>query len=94
VINEDGKVVYVEPGSAAEEAGITRDDILETIDGISVDKRGDVRLIVRRASSDQFLKVKIRRNGSEIELSIRPTPPTPRTGKATPTPVSSLFDYL
>ena len=94
LIDEDGKVVYVEPGSAAEEAGITRGDLLETIAGIAVDKREDVRVIVRGASSDQFLKVKIKRNGSEIELSIRSRPPTPRTGKATPTPVSSLFDYL
>lgn len=95
VIDEVGKVIYVEPGSAAEEAGITRDDILETVNGVSVNvERGNARRIVRETSRDQFLKVKINRNGSEIEISVKPTPPIPRTDNATPTPVSPHFDYL
>jgi S1-C subfamily serine protease len=95
VIDEFGKVINVEPGSAAEEAGITRDDILETVNGVSVNlERENVRRMVRETSSDRFLRVKLNRKGSEIEISVKPTPPTPRTDKAIPTPVSPPFDYL
>ena len=95
VIDEVGKVIYVEPGSAAKEAGITRDDILETVNGVSVNlERENVRRMVRETSSDRFLKVKLNRKGSEIGISVKPTPPIPRTDKATPTPVSPPFDYL
>ena len=41
VIDSDGKILHVEPGSAAERAGLVSGDILISIDSISVNSERD-----------------------------------------------------
>jgi S1-C subfamily serine protease len=95
VIDPTGKVLDVEPGSSAEQAGIARDDVLQEVNNLPVNsEREQVRTTIRESKKDQILSVKLKRNGNEVLLNVKPSAPAPRAGKATPTPVSAPLDYL
>lgn len=95
VIDQDGKVLYVEPGSAAEQAGISRDDVLQEVNNLPVNsEREQVRTTIRESKKDQILSVKLKRNGNGVILNVKPSPLAPQPSKATPTPVSAPLDYL
>lgn len=95
VIDQNGKVLYVEPGSAAEQAGIARGDVLEDVNNQAVNsEREQVRTTIRESIKDHVLIVKLKRNGNEVLLNVKPSPPAPRPGMATPTPVPASEDYL
>lgn len=95
VVAETGEIVYVEPGSAAEQAGLLAGDILEVINDISVvANRENVRSIIRGTPKDQVLVLRLKRNGKAMMLNVTPTPPIPRPGMATPTPVLFPLDYF
>jgi S1-C subfamily serine protease len=95
VIDQNGKVLDVEPGSAAEQAGIARGDVLEDVNNTAVNlEREKVRTTIRESMSDQVLNVKLKRNGNEVFVNVKPSPPTPRPGSPTPTPVPASEDYL
>lgn len=95
VIDQDGKVLYVEPGSAAEQAGISRDDVLQEVNNLPVNsEREQVRTTIRESKKDQILSVKLKRNGNGVILNVKPSPLAPQPSKVTPTPVSAPLDYL
>ena len=95
VIDQFGKVLYVEPGSSAEQAGIARDDVLQEVNNLPVNsEREQVRTTIRESKKDQILSVKLKRNGNEVLLNVKPSAPAPRPGKATATPVSAPLDYF
>jgi membrane-associated protease RseP (regulator of RpoE activity) len=95
VIDQDNTVKYVEPGSSAEQAGISQGDILQTVNGLSINSdREKVRKIIREAGKDQILSIHLKRKGNDIVIQVKPAPPTPKLGMATPTPVFPPFDYL
>ncbi len=63
------RVGTVQPGSAAEKAGITSGDLIAAIDGVKIETFGD---IVKSVSfrGGELLNVKIDRNGTPIVLNI------------------------
>jgi S1-C subfamily serine protease len=95
VIDPAGKVLYVEPGSAAEQAGISRNDLLQKVNNLSVNSaRQQVRSAVQAAKPGQSLIVMLQRNGNEFILNVKPSPPASRSGMVTATPVPTSDDYL
>ena len=95
VIDPAGKVLYVEPGSAAEQAGIIRDDLLQKVNNLPVNSaRQQVRTAIQTARPGQALIVMLQRNGNEFVLNIKPAPLASRSDIATATPVPTPDDYL
>jgi S1-C subfamily serine protease len=65
-VNEDGALVSeVEPGSAAEAAGLRARDVIVAIDGEEVDESSDVRAVVAAAEPGDTIEVRYVRNGEE-----------------------------
>jgi predicted metalloprotease with PDZ domain len=95
VVDKDMKVLDVEPGSAAEKAGVQVGDVLDTVEGVSVGKDKDkVKNLIREPKKDKKLKLKLKRADKDMEVDISPAPPVPRPGAATPTPVFAPQDYF
>jgi regulator of sigma E protease len=67
------KIGEVMPGSAAEEAGFFAGDWIESIDGEPVELFDDLRRIVQVAP-DRPLRVVVRRDGVEVEVTVTPRP--------------------
>lgn len=95
VIDPDGNVLYVEPGSAAQQAGITPGDLLQKINNLSVSsERQQIHTAIGETMPGQALIVELKRSGNYLVLSVKPTPPTSHAGVATATPVAAPNDYL
>ena len=95
VIDPAGKVIYVEPGSAAELAGIAPGDILQKINNLSViSQRKQVHAAIWAASGNQILIVLLKSNGNVSVMNVKLLATAPHSGIATSTPLPSPDDYL
>jgi S1-C subfamily serine protease len=95
VVDQSMIVLHVEPGSAAEQIGIQRGDLIDAVEGIVVaTNREAVRDTIRMAKANQKLHLKIRRSGMELALEVVPSSPAARPNQPTPTPVLLPQDYL
>ena len=99
VIDSDGKILHVEPGSAAERAGLVSSDILISIDSISVNSERDkVRDLIRSNTEEMKMEIQYQRGENVIVTQITPSQkiqhPDDQTPKRTPTPVFPPEDYL
>ena len=99
VIDSDGKILYVEPGSASERAGLVSGDILISIDGFSVtSERDKVRELIRSNTEEMMMEILYQRGENVILTQITPSQKIQnsddQTPKLTPTPVFPPEDYL
>ena len=99
VIDSDGKILHVEPGSAAERAGLVSGDILISIDSISVNSERDkVRDLIRSNTEEMKMEIQYQRGENVIVTQITPSQKIQnsddQTPKLTPTPVLPPEDYL
>ena len=99
VIDNDGKILYVEPGSASERAGLVSGDILISIDGFSVtSERDKVRELIRSNTEEMKMEIQYQRGENVIVTQITPSQKIQnsddQTPKLTPTPVLPPEDYL
>lgn len=62
----------VEDGSAAAEAGLKPGDEIVRVNGEKAVEFSDVQRIVRLAEKDEALVMRIRRNGAEFDVTVRP----------------------
>jgi serine protease Do len=73
----------VNPGSAAEKAGVKAGDVITSVNGERVRTVGDLRekLAAKRESKEknQTVKLSVLRNKSEVSLSVELPAPAPRT---------------
>lgn len=70
--NETGvKITNIEEGSAAEKAGLKKDDIITSVDDKSVKNVGETKEEVRDASDKSSYTVKAKRNGTEMSFEIK-----------------------
>src|SRR5512138_3442738 len=65
------RVDAVQPGSAAAEAGLQKDDLVLSIDGVQIKNFGDMQRIVS-GSPDVPLKIVVQRGPSEVTLTATP----------------------
>jgi S1-C subfamily serine protease len=94
VVDQRMKVLHVEAGSAAERAGIQRDDVLEAIEGVPVnapDKAAKQK--ISGSQPGQKLHIRLQRKGKAMELDAISSPPPSHSGQPTPTPVLAPADY-
>ena len=99
VIDSEGKILHVEPGSAAEIAGLVSGDILISIDGISVNlERDKVRELIRSNTEEMKMEIQYQRGENVIVTQITPSRQIQQSNdqapKLTPTPVLPPEDYL
>jgi len=99
VIDSDGKILYVEPGSASERAGLVSGDILISLDGFSVtSERDKVRELIRSNTEEMKMEIQYQRGENVIVTQITPSQkiqqPDDQTPRLTPTPVLPPEDYL
>ena len=108
VVDETMKVVDVDPGNAAEKAGVQKGDLLIAIEDIpfATEKAKAEELIWGSADEAVYedyaktgewqgkrLRLLVQRDGNPIELEIMPAPPI-WDPKSPPTPGYAPFDYL
>jgi len=108
VVDEMMKVVDVDPGNAADKAGVQKGDILISIEDIpfAAEKAKVEELIWGSADEaiyeeyaktgewkGKILRLRVERNGENIDLEIMPFPPM-WDPKAPPTPGYPPLDYL
>lgn len=96
VIDPNGKVLDVEPGSAAEQAGIAGGDVIQKINNLSVtSQRQQVQTAILETKPGRDVMVLLQRNGNDVVLSVKPSPPPAgRASLATATPVAAPNEYL
>ena len=99
VIDSDGKILHVEPGSAAERAGLVSSDILISIDSISVNSERDkVRDLIRSNTEEMKMEIQYQRGENVIVTQITPSQKIQQSDvqapRLTPTPVLPPEDYL
>ena len=99
VIDNDGKILYVEPGSASERAGLVSGDILISIDGVSVtSERDKVRELIRSNTEEMKMEIQYQRGENVIVTQITPSQKIQQSDdqapRLTPTPVLPPEDYL
>lgn len=71
---EDGKgvkVLDVDEGSAAEKAGIKKDDIITSFEGKDITNAGELARASREAKDKSSLKVQLSRNGKSQTLDVK-----------------------
>lgn len=72
------RVVKVQPGSAAEAAGIQAEDIILEFDGKPVYSGERLRWLVRKGDEDRTVGIKLQRDKETITLSATPQTPEPK----------------
>lgn len=94
VVDPEMRIIDVDVGSPAEQAGLQRGDLLLAIEGISF--ATDKEEAANRISSAKWketLRLQLRRNGQELEIKITPSPGWERPDP-TVTPAWSPLDYF
>jgi uncharacterized iron-regulated protein len=67
-IGPGARVERIEPGSIAEQAGLRAGDVLLTLAGREVLRNADVLSAIARQAPGTWLPIRVRRDGSELEL--------------------------
>ena len=88
VVDRDLRVVDVEKGGAAEKAGITRGDVLRSLDATPLANGPEAMQRFReRAIVGQGLSVGLTRGGEDLQVQVLPIPPVHQFGQPTQTAV-------
>ncbi len=69
--NKGARVLYVEEGSAAEKAGIKKDDIISSIDTSAVKDTDDARRALSLLGGKQNFSINVQRSGSPIKIDVK-----------------------
>ena len=78
VTDEKLSIIRIEPGSAAEQAGLQLGDMLESIQGIpviSAEDRLKAKQMIWSSSAGEQLQLTVIRNGETLDLLFTPLPP-------------------
>ena len=67
----------VEPGSAAEEAGVLEADVISAVDGRKIDSFQELRTVLSRAGAYQDVTLSVRRRTGPLELTAELKPKRP-----------------
>ena len=72
-IEEGGnvKVIEVEEGSAAEKAGLKKDDIITEIGGVKIENTDDAREQLASSEAKTAYTIKAKRNGTEMTFDVK-----------------------
>ncbi len=65
------KVIDVEDSSAAQKAGLQKDDLITEINGNKIENTDDARAELKDASEENLYKIKAKRNGTEMTFEIK-----------------------
>lgn len=66
------KVIEVAANSVAEKAGVMKDDIVTEISGQKINNTDDIRALLSEDEKKDVFKIKVLRNGKEIEFDVKP----------------------
>ena len=77
-LNYGVRVVKVQPGSAAEAAGIQADDMILEFDGKPVFSGDRLRWLVRKGDEDRQVEIVLQRGKDVITLTATPATPAPK----------------
>jgi serine protease Do len=66
------KVIDVAENSVAEKAGVMKDDIVTEISGQKINNTDDIRALLSEDEKRESYKIKLMRNGKEMEFEIKP----------------------
>jgi membrane-associated protease RseP (regulator of RpoE activity) len=89
-LNYGIRVVKVKPGSAAEAAGITAEDIILEFDGKPVYSGDRLRWLVRKGEEGKQVEIKLQRDDKVMSLTAMPAaPPAKPKCEERPVPSSS-----
>lgn len=69
--NEGAKILSVEEGSAADKAGLKKDDIITEMDGEKVTNVDEVRLQLMDTGDKESFNLKAKRNNNEMNFEIK-----------------------
>jgi predicted metalloprotease with PDZ domain len=101
VVDSAGVVLHVEPNSMAARSQVQPGDVLLSINGLALGgNRQQLKDAIAQISSTSPLRMRINRNGNELEIAAVPPSPSPATQTiparppATATPVLPPNDYL
>lgn len=91
VIDDTNRILHVEPGSAADQAGFHINDILVSVDGVSFQsQQAQAKELLHTSQSAHSIDVD--RAGSRITIPVMPA--APHFSEPTPTPVLPPNVYL
>ncbi len=94
VVDENNRVLEVEPDNAAAKGGVQVGDLLDSLDGISFQDKVSVKARIQGQNEGAIFKLMVQRNDQSIILEIGPMPPVARFNAPTPTPVFAPQDYF
>lgn len=95
VVDENMKVLHVEPGWAADKAGVQVGDVLDSVEGVSLLKeRGKAKDLIHAPKKDKKLHLKLKRANQDVTLEITSFPPPSGENLPTVTPVPTPEDYF
>ena len=94
VVDRNLRVVGLDAGGAAEQAGIRKGDTITKVNAAPVASSSDGKRIVRQATGGQALALTLTRDGQELTISVLPGNREGGPGQPTPTPVPSDLDYF
>jgi serine protease Do len=66
------KVIDVAENSVAEKAGVMKDDIITEISGQKINNTDDIRALLSEDEKRESFKIKLMRNGKEMEFEVKP----------------------
>jgi S1-C subfamily serine protease len=97
VIDTNFEVVEVQPGSAAERAGIQQGDLLEMLAGESFEEPVEAFVAFRdyiQANPGKAVPLSLKRKGQPVTLDVVPALPIASPGGPTPTPLPDEWAHL
>lgn len=81
----------IEPGSAAEQAGLQRGDVIVALGQQVTTSPEQLRRAMIALAQQQAAEITFRRDGAERRVRITPTAPRPSSATPTPVPVNMYY---
>ena len=95
VVDENMKVLHVEPGWPAAVAGLQEGDILDSVDGIAfAQEKAKAKAVIQEPKKDKKLKSKVKRAAKTVDIAITSFQLPASTNLPTVTPVWPPNDYF
>jgi hypothetical protein len=95
VVDRSLRVLDVQRGSSAEAAGVQRNDVIRSIDGVSVALSSDAKRIFWQSGTGKRLTIIVRRGAQDLAFSVVVAIPIYTPGQPnTPTPVLPTMDFF
>lgn len=95
VVDENMKVLHVEPGWPAAVAGLQEGDILDSVDGISfAQEKAKAKAAIQEPKKDKKLKLQVKRAEKTVDIDITAFQLPASTNLPTVTPVWPPNDYF